>query len=89
MRAPIGIAAIFLLLPLGGCAHRTAVAPPSNGGDVPASADGDVPSKKHGVMVPSDPKLNISGTQPTSSTGTGGGRMDDSIGKGVGGGGPP
>lgn len=88
MRVPIGIAGISLLLALGGCAHRTAGAPPSNGGNAP-SADGDVPSKKRGVVLPSDPKLNMSGTQPTSSTGTGGGRIDDSIGKGVGGGSSP
>jgi hypothetical protein len=87
MKAPIGIAGISLLLALGGCAHRTAGAQPSNGGN--PSADGDVPSKKRGVIVPSDPNLNMSGGQPTSATGTGGGRIDDSIGKGVGAGSPP
>lgn len=88
MRAPIGIVGISLLLALGGCAHRTAGAQPSNGGNAP-SADGDVPSGRHGVVVPSDPNLNVAGTQPASATGTGGGRIDGTIGKGVGGGSPP
>ena len=59
-----------MLLALGGCAHRVAGAQTSNGGNAPASADGDVPSKRHGIVVPSDPNLNVAGTQPTSATGT-------------------
>jgi hypothetical protein len=91
MSAKFGVAAVSLILTLavGGCAHRTAAATsPSGANDAPA-ADGDVPSKRRGVIVPSDPKLGISGAQPPSATGTEGGRIDGSLGKGASGASPP
>jgi hypothetical protein len=80
-----GLLAIFgsaAFLALGGCARQTSDARTSNGGVSSATVDGGVPSSRRGVIVPSDTGLGISGT-PT--TGTGAGRIDDSMGKGVGG----
>jgi len=83
MKARIGLAGILLTIGLGGCAHRTAgmqSSTPANG----VSPDRDVPSKRRGVITPSDPPTGIAGQQPT--TGTDSGRIGESIGKGVGGG---
>jgi hypothetical protein len=87
MRSQIGFAGISLILLLGGCASRTAGETTVNGGQTSAGIDGGVPSKRHGLIVPSDPPMGISGSQ--STTGTESGRIDDSMGKGVSGGSPP
>ncbi len=76
-----------MILLLGGCASRTAGETTVNGGQTSAGLDGGVPSKRHGLIVPSDPPMGISGSQ--STTGTESGRIDDSMGKGVSGGSPP
>jgi len=80
MRAQLGLA-ISLLLVGGSCAHRGAAPGSYDNHDSPA-ADRDVPSKRRGVITPSDPKLGIAGAQPASTTGTDSGHIDNSLGKG-------
>jgi len=87
MRAQIRLVISLALLTAGACAHRTAAETPI-GAPGASGADGDVPSKRRGVIVPSDPKLGIAGAQPTSTTGTEGGRIN-SLGKGAPGASPP
>jgi hypothetical protein len=76
MKSLIRIFGICSIAALGGCAHRAA------GGSVPVN--GDVPSKSRGMILPSDP-AGPAATRTT--TGTEGGRIDSSMGKGIGGGG--
>jgi hypothetical protein len=76
MKPLIRIFGISSIVALGGCAHRAA------DGSVPVN--GDVPSKRRGVILPSDP-AGPAGTRTT--TGTEGGRIDSSMGKGISGGG--
>lgn len=87
MRSQIGFAGLSLFLVLGGCASQTAGETTVNGGQTSAGLDGGVPSQRHGVILPSDSPTGIAGSQTT--TGTESGRIDNSIGKGVGSGSPP
>jgi hypothetical protein len=87
MRSELGLA-ISLVLGLASCAHRGAAPGSYDNHDSPA-ADRDVPSKRRGVITPSDPKLGIAGTQPTSATGTDSGHIDNSLSKGPSGAGSP
>jgi hypothetical protein len=85
MRALVRFAGLSTILAFGSCARQMSGAETVNGGNRSGAVDGGVPSKRHGLIVPSDPAVGISG--PQSATGTESGRIDDSIGKGVGGGG--
>jgi hypothetical protein len=87
MRMQIGILGLAASLSLGGCAHRA-----SGGGNTASDngsspVDGDVPSTRRGIILPSDPAMGVAGAKPTS--GTQGGHIDNSLGKGAVGSSPP
>jgi hypothetical protein len=89
MSLPTGIAGLSLmLLALGGCAHHSAAARQVSPANDP-STEPDVPSTRRGIIVPSDPKLGISGAQAPSGTGTEAGHVDNGIGKSAIGGAAP
>jgi hypothetical protein len=85
----MGISGLCLVLwTLGACAHHSAAARQVSPANDP-STEPDVPSKRHGVIVPNDSKLGISGVQGPTGTGTEAGHVDNSIGKSAIGGAAP
>ena len=82
----IGVLGLTAIIALGGCAHGASGGGTTAGDNGSSPVDGDVPSTRRGIILPSDPAMG-SGAKPTS--GTQSGHIGDSLGKGSVGSSPP